>query len=721
MKIISSIICLICILIIPVSISAQIPMNQRDPNAGIWIAYPKFPLSQYPNMADIKGIMVWENWKDIYVSNTNFNWTSLDSDLNKIINSAGKKAFIDVASGYCPDPVTGTGSDLNWPQFLRDRIARHNIVNEQHCYPLQFWDPLYLNYNTTTNTYSGYYWDYIKALAAHLADYDKNRDGRPNTTDITIVRASPMAATMENLPNVSEINNGEWQANNFIAASNGRIYNVDLTETLMLNYHKMVGRAYKKALDDVYKAAAVNLPPPAVGSKSIAYWGVINEDRELASEGLWFWTTNSNSYSQGWFYGMVDQVKNGVTRGHDESGQHPQVVSLFGQRTYWEVLQNLHSGVESIGIYGKNTKNPTEQPLGPVGYPANFEILRFGNTYAGVEREPATAPGAFIALRGWYPENRWSGIEHEYIWSDYYVLMTHYRPQDSLMLFGTNETHNGSPFYPEVKRSMQRPTSGWTDEISTCIASTKYPDSECDFIYQQPTVYLGTDTNNKYIYSYPVSDLGKIRYCGEDMYCNDMSKTMTKEETMAWARQTNKASGNNYMRFNLNDLFANSLGTVGNRRVTVRVVYLDRGGSTNKWQLQYAAVGNPNKPATITDTSTTSVTKGTSNYWKEVFFTINDGAFDNSATGGTDLALYNNDDDDDIFHLIEVKRTTSPVTITPIRGDTNNDQLVNIVDLNTFLMNYKKNNATRIQGNVNADTVVNALDGVIILTDWKPQ
>jgi hypothetical protein len=209
--------------------NAQVPMNQRDPFAGVWISYPQYPLSQYQNLADIKGAMAYGKWRDLYVTNTSFNWNTIDSNLNKIIKDSGKKAFIDVAGGYCTDNDPATLDSNDWPQFLKDRIARRNSQNPQKCYPLQFWDPLYLAYNASTNTYSGYYWDYIKALAIHLADYDKNLDGHPTTTDITIVRAMQMADTMENLPNETDLANGLWQAVDFVPAPNGRIYQVDLT------------------------------------------------------------------------------------------------------------------------------------------------------------------------------------------------------------------------------------------------------------------------------------------------------------------------------------------------------------------------------------------------------------------------------------------------------------------------------------------------------------
>jgi hypothetical protein len=112
---------------------------------------------------------------------------------------------------------------------------------------------------------------------------------------------------------------------------------------------------------------------------------------------------------------------------------------------------------------------------------------------------------------------------------------------------------------------------------------------------------------------------------------------------MLWARRTNGDGGSAYMRFDLNDAFAESLGG----RSQIRVVYLDAG--SGKWELRYDSTSNAEQSALV-------VQKGNSNQWKEVVVDLQDVAFMNRQEGGTDLSLFNMGDDDDTFHLVEVRR-----------------------------------------------------------------
>ncbi|MBU1130279.1 hypothetical protein KKE45_03085, partial [Patescibacteria group bacterium] len=108
-------------------------LSRRHPDAGIWMAYQDDNTIQDIQKPYIKGVMIYSSWKSIYTGENTFNWDNLDRDLNEIINQAGKKAFIVVAVGYCPN--------LEWPQFMRNQIASHKEFNNQGCKPLQFWDP----------------------------------------------------------------------------------------------------------------------------------------------------------------------------------------------------------------------------------------------------------------------------------------------------------------------------------------------------------------------------------------------------------------------------------------------------------------------------------------------------------------------------------------------------------------------------------------------------
>ncbi len=618
----------------------QVSLDKRYPDAGVWVAYPG---STDLSPTYIKGAMAYTKWKDIMTSNTNYNWTILDQELNRIINTAGKKAFTDLPAGYCPS--------LDWPQFLKDHIAHHKLDNGDGCNALQFWDPLYKQY----------YSDYIKALAKHLAESD-SRDIRPNQTDISLVRAMTMAKTMENLPGDDEINKGDWKASQFTAAPDGHIYNTDLTLALKDEYWKWVGNEYKNAINAEYQK--VGLPPPAVAPKSTGYWSPEPVEDYFAQQGLWLWKTSGMEMPDGWYHSFVENVKTGKARAHTESGQHPRPPNI-AQSTYWELMAALHSGVEIIGIYGSNRLEPTIQPNGPINFAENYEGLIFADKYAGYEREPANSPGAWIALRGWYPENRFSTLEHETIWSNYGMLLTQYRPQDSIALFGVDDRASPRRKMPVVQRNTQQP---WNDKQSACLS--QYSASQCDYIIQQPTRYLGIASNGKYSYSFPTADLGKILYCGEDMFCTNQAQT-TLTETMIWARQTNKTAGNNYMRFDLNDQFAATL----NGKAKIRVVYLDRGSGS--WQLQYD-----------NGISAGTINKQNSNIWKEVSFTVANGSFANGGTGGTDLALFNGNDDDDIFHMVEVTPITGTACPKKSQGDANCDGSTNLSDFEQWRKEY---------------------------------
>ena len=162
----------------------------------------------------------------------------------------------------------------------------------------------------------------------------------------------------------------------------------------------------------------------------------------------------------------------------------------------------------------------------------------------------------------------------------------------------------------------------------------------CEYLWQQPNIYLGK-TGDYHEYTYPTSDLGQVVYCGAEMFCTTPD-SRTRTESILWARRTNETYGSAFMRFDLNDEFAQSLGG----RAQVRVVYLDQGDG--QWELRY--------DSTSGEKSVVVIQKTNSNEWKEVFVDLLDASFANGLEGGTDLSLYNMGDDEDIFHMIEVLR-----------------------------------------------------------------
>ncbi len=81
--------------------------------------------------------MTYAPWNKLYLNEGSFDWTKLDNGLDFAINQVGKKSFVEVAVGYCPE--------LDWPAFMRAQIASRIQPNNKGCAPLQFWDPLYIS------------------------------------------------------------------------------------------------------------------------------------------------------------------------------------------------------------------------------------------------------------------------------------------------------------------------------------------------------------------------------------------------------------------------------------------------------------------------------------------------------------------------------------------------------------------------------------------------
>ncbi|MFZ5833223.1 MAG: hypothetical protein ACOY3P_24305 [Planctomycetota bacterium] len=114
-----------------------------------------------------------------------------------------------------------------------------------------------------------------------------------------------------------------------------------------------------------------------------------------------------------------------------------------------------------------------------------------------------------------------------------------------------------------------------------------------------------------------------------------------------FARGFEHATGRNAMHFRLDDGFFADTGEATPRRVRLRIVYFDRG--TGQWALRYDAVADANKTAQ-------TVRKSDSGRWKEILVDIADGRFAGRGEHGADISLVNVDDENDIFHMIEVIR-----------------------------------------------------------------
>ena len=111
-----------------------------------------------------------------------------------------------------------------------------------------------------------------------------------------------------------------------------------------------------------------------------------------------------------------------------------------------------------------------------------------------------------------------------------------------------------------------------------------------------------------------------------------------------FARSFKKSRGNNAMYFKLQDGFFTSPA----KNVKISVIYYDDiKGST--WQLKYdAGAGNFKKAFTVTCTG--------SDTWKTKTCAVSDAVMQKNGPCGSDFALLNSDNLNDIFHMIEIEK-----------------------------------------------------------------
>jgi hypothetical protein len=114
----------------------------------------------------------------------------------------------------------------------------------------------------------------------------------------------------------------------------------------------------------------------------------------LGADGAWVMGTASdvdpNPVRDAFDAFAVKHVRKGSSNAYWEPHE-PSGKRHLMSWNYWRILMELHKGVRAIAVYGRHLERARTNGQ----YRAAFE---FGNTYAG-EREPATAPGAWIALR----------------------------------------------------------------------------------------------------------------------------------------------------------------------------------------------------------------------------------------------------------------------------------------------------------------------------------
>jgi hypothetical protein len=112
-----------------------------------------------------------------------------------------------------------------------------------------------------------------------------------------------------------------------------------------------------------------------------------------------------------------------------------------------------------------------------------------------------------------------------------------------------------------------------------------------------------------------------------------------------YARAFENSTGRNRMYFDLDDNF---LSLKAKETINLKIIYLDKG--TGKFSIRYDSSSSPDKIAA-------TITKVNSGNWVTKSIAIDDGVFANKGPRNSDLSLVNEDNENDIFHMIEITRS----------------------------------------------------------------
>ena len=243
--------------------------------------------------------------------------------------------------------------------------------------------------------------------------------------------------------------------------------------------------------------------------------------------------------------------------------------------------------------------------------PRYFPAFEFFNRYAG-RKDPATCPGAWCALR------------------------------DGLDAADTAR-------FPEQEFGEAK-----LDNVDRCLSIAK---AFAGNGARQGDPQGGTQTGVRNRSLQALNDVGWEIYAGNyEMFLEQIEPDSTsvghwrvgpaEQPYGRYARGFQHAAGKDAMRFRLDkDFFKPS----EDRRVDARVVYYDAG--KGRWALLYDSVDGSMKKAV-------EVEKTGAGQWKEITAPIIDGRFEGKGPNGCDLLLQNIDEEDDIFHIVEVRRAS---------------------------------------------------------------
>ncbi len=174
-----------------------------------------------------------------------------------------------------------------------------------------------------------------------------------------------------------------------------------------------------------------------------------------------------------------------------------------------------------------------------------------------------------------------------------------------------------------------------------------------------------------------------------------------------FARGTSHKAKKDTLFFDVNSNLFNTYPLNAKQSVDIKVIYLDAGIGT--WRLQYDAVGNPSKVAVL-------VKKTNTNKWKEITITVNDANFGDKGPRKSDIMLVNNDNYDDVFHMVEITKGAIIPAPQLLPGAPQADDEVVQVDEKPYLKIYP--NPASAMVNIETNAIFEGKVNIQIIDSW---
>ncbi len=293
----------------------------------------------------------------------------------------------------------------------------------------------------------------------------------------------------------------------------------------------------------------------------------------------------------------------------DQTWQRPLYQINIELGFYWGILNGLNQGLSVWDLSNSALKEAGENP----------EIqayLRFFNKYAN-QIYPETSTKAFIALH--------EGLD---------AADTKKFPESKYGAASSNNQERyeaicKDPVYASRGAKMDDLYSATRGQVYQRRGQTGYNDAGWDILpgnYSRFIKQIDPD----------VSSIGLFRIDGPI--------TADSPIYSRFARSFDNSSGKNAMYFKLHDDFIREKAT----KITFNVIYYDN-EKGSKWEFQYDSGKKKLKTAF-------KITCEGDKKWKTHTVTISDAVLNQNGPMGSDFALVNTDDKDDIFHLIEVEK-----------------------------------------------------------------